>query len=113
MASTRWFLSTAIVCASFAAVWSSSAAATVSSRADGSQDFVLDVDDTTVTVGRVHACVIKATVNVAVGGRVVCWGDNSVGQTDAPKVRRPQEHALWRCIERPLRAAPTDPNPLG
>jgi hypothetical protein len=50
------------------------------------EGFHHDVDDNTVTVGDKHACCLERVDDVDIGGEVVCWGDNSAGQTDSPAV---------------------------
>ena len=49
-------------------------------------EFYHDVDDTTLTVGTNHACVLSAIEDSDVGGEAVCWGGVFEGQADPPNV---------------------------
>ena len=44
----------------------------------------LDLDDNTVTLGSSHACALERVDEHSIGGEIVCWGDNGVGQLDPP-----------------------------
>ncbi|ETV86513.1 hypothetical protein H257_01690 [Aphanomyces astaci] len=46
----------------------------------------LDIDDTTVSAGIEHSCAIHSVSTVDFGGKVVCWGDNTFGQSSPPDV---------------------------
>jgi hypothetical protein len=46
----------------------------------------LDIDDTTVSAGIEHSCAIHSISAADFGGKVLCWGENSKGQADPPKV---------------------------
>ena len=52
----------------------------------GALGLILDVDDTTITTGRSHACILQSDASAVVGGKVVCWGRNDLSQCDVPKV---------------------------
>ena len=54
-------------------------------------DFFHDVDDTTISLGKEHACLIEAVEETDIGGEVICWGHNHHGQAEPPLVR-----AAWR-----------------
>ncbi len=49
-------------------------------------EFYHDIDDTTLSAGVNHACALSAVDDSDVGGEVVCWGDNHLGQSDPPSV---------------------------
>ncbi|RHY89303.1 hypothetical protein DYB37_002205 [Aphanomyces astaci] len=44
----------------------------------------VDIDDTTVSAGIEHSCAIHSVSTVDFGGKVVCWGDNTFGQSSPP-----------------------------
>lgn len=46
----------------------------------------LDIDETTIAAGIEHSCAIYTPSYDDVGGRVLCWGVNNVGQSDPPAV---------------------------
>ncbi|ETW04783.1 hypothetical protein H310_03922 [Aphanomyces invadans] len=46
----------------------------------------VDIDDTTVSAGIEHTCAIHSVSTVDFGGKVVCWGDNTLGQSSPPDV---------------------------
>ncbi|KAF0744342.1 hypothetical protein Ae201684_000830 [Aphanomyces euteiches] len=46
----------------------------------------VDIDDTTVSAGIEHTCAIHSVSKVDFGGKVICWGDNTLGQGSPPDV---------------------------
>nr|AIG55472.1 secreted protein [Thraustotheca clavata] len=44
----------------------------------------VDIDDTTVSAGIEHSCAIHSVSAADFGGKVICWGSNSMGQAEAP-----------------------------
>ena len=50
-------------------------------------DFFHDLDDTILTVGSHHACLIEGVEESEFGGEVVCWGGDEHGQASPPNVR--------------------------
>ena len=74
----------------------------VSSDAVLEVEFYHDIDDTTLTVGTNHACVLSSIEDSDVGGEVVCWGEVFEGQADPPNVRASQFERFvlvsrWQC----------------
>lgn len=47
-------------------------------------DFYFDMDETTLTVGERHACVLADIPDNQQAGKAVCWGDNFFNQTSTP-----------------------------
>jgi hypothetical protein len=58
----------------------------VSSDAVLEMEFYHDIDDTTISVGQNHACVLSMVEDSDIGGEVVCWGENFDGQAEPPPV---------------------------
>ncbi|EQC31084.1 hypothetical protein SDRG_11269 [Saprolegnia diclina VS20] len=44
----------------------------------------VDIDDTTVSTGSSHTCAIHSVSAADFGGKVLCWGDDSMGQASPP-----------------------------
>lgn len=61
-----------------------SSSASVSDALEPSPLSPLDLDETSVAAGVDHSCAIHTASYSDVGGRVLCWGLNSGGQSSAP-----------------------------
>lgn len=49
-----------------------------------------NIDDASISSGIEHTCAIHFLTNTDFGGQVNCWGSNSYGQCNAPKVSSPK-----------------------